>query len=242
MAGGGPARHAVLGAAMGRWRRNCPKESRSSPLRSARLSRAVCRPAPYRSGGSPTSSSAPATIIPASPPGRGLRLGARLPADRRQGLESRWSAAIRVGDRGAGLSRGGCGCIRASSIMSSRCRRRWRRSGRRRWACAGDRVSVIANPPARYAADPAPPALPERRFVLGVGRLAPQKALGPADRALPPRSRDRDIAARHPGRRQACAHALEAQVAAAGDRRPRASAGPCADPQAGARRGRRLWR
>ena len=39
----------------------------------------------------------------------------------------------------------------------------------------GDRISVIANPPARYAIDPSPPALPEGRYVLGVGRLEPQK-------------------------------------------------------------------
>jgi glycosyltransferase involved in cell wall biosynthesis len=37
------------------------------------------------------------------------------------------------------------------------------------------RVSVIVNPPARYAANPAPPTLPAGRFVLGVGRLEPQK-------------------------------------------------------------------
>jgi glycosyltransferase involved in cell wall biosynthesis len=38
-----------------------------------------------------------------------------------------------------------------------------------------DRVSVIANPPARYRRDPEPPPLPESRFILGVGRLEPQK-------------------------------------------------------------------
>ncbi|MBY8828182.1 glycosyltransferase [Hephaestia mangrovi] len=38
-----------------------------------------------------------------------------------------------------------------------------------------DRVSVIANPPALHAPDPAPPALPDARFVLGIGRLEPQK-------------------------------------------------------------------
>ncbi len=38
-----------------------------------------------------------------------------------------------------------------------------------------DRISVIANPPARRRTDAAPPALPPGRFILGVGRLAPQK-------------------------------------------------------------------
>lgn len=38
-----------------------------------------------------------------------------------------------------------------------------------------DRISVIANPPARRRAGAAPVALPAGRFILGVGRLAPQK-------------------------------------------------------------------
>ncbi len=38
-----------------------------------------------------------------------------------------------------------------------------------------DRISIIANPPARRRADAAPLALPAGRFILGVGRLAPQK-------------------------------------------------------------------
>lgn len=38
-----------------------------------------------------------------------------------------------------------------------------------------DRISVIANPPARHTADPCPVPLPEGRFILGVGRLEPQK-------------------------------------------------------------------
>lgn len=37
------------------------------------------------------------------------------------------------------------------------------------------RVSVIANPPARHVLDPAPLPLPEERFILGIGRLEPQK-------------------------------------------------------------------
>jgi glycosyltransferase involved in cell wall biosynthesis len=40
---------------------------------------------------------------------------------------------------------------------------------------APDRVSVIPNPPARYAIDPASPPLPSGRFLLGIGRLEPQK-------------------------------------------------------------------
>lgn len=38
-----------------------------------------------------------------------------------------------------------------------------------------DRISVIANPPARHAPDPVDVPLPEGRFILGVGRLEPQK-------------------------------------------------------------------
>ncbi|MGN6279915.1 MAG: glycosyltransferase [Sphingomonas sp.] len=38
-----------------------------------------------------------------------------------------------------------------------------------------DRISVIANPPARHAPDPVAVTLPEGRFILGVGRLEPQK-------------------------------------------------------------------
>ncbi|MCM8732517.1 glycosyltransferase [Hephaestia sp. GCM10023244] len=38
-----------------------------------------------------------------------------------------------------------------------------------------DRISVIANPLARHAVDPAPLRLPEGRFILGIGRLERQK-------------------------------------------------------------------
>jgi glycosyltransferase involved in cell wall biosynthesis len=38
-----------------------------------------------------------------------------------------------------------------------------------------DRVSVIANPPATARADAAPVALPSGRYIIGVGRLEPQK-------------------------------------------------------------------
>jgi glycosyltransferase involved in cell wall biosynthesis len=48
-----------------------------------------------------------------------------------------------------------------------------------------ERLSVIPNPPARHAADPSPPPLPEGRFLLGVGRLEPQKRWDRAIAALP---------------------------------------------------------
>ncbi|TPG40430.1 glycosyltransferase [Sphingomonas koreensis] len=48
-----------------------------------------------------------------------------------------------------------------------------------------DRISVIANPPARHAAGGAAPALPAGRFVLGVGRLEPQKRWERLITALP---------------------------------------------------------
>lgn len=38
-----------------------------------------------------------------------------------------------------------------------------------------ERVSVIANPPARHTADPTPLPLPDGRFILGIGRLERQK-------------------------------------------------------------------
>ncbi|HEU4961010.1 MAG TPA: glycosyltransferase [Sphingomonas sp.] len=76
------------------------------------------------------------------------------------------------------------------------------------------RVGVIPNPPARYAADPAPPALPEHRFVLGVGRLEPQKRW---DRLIAAFARIADREARlvilGEGRARG---ALEAQVGALG--------------------------
>lgn len=48
-----------------------------------------------------------------------------------------------------------------------------------------DRLAVIPNPPARHAADPSPPPLPDGRFLLGVGRLEPQKRWDRAIAALP---------------------------------------------------------
>jgi len=48
-----------------------------------------------------------------------------------------------------------------------------------------DRVSVIANPPALAMPDRAPVAIPEGRFILGVGRLEPQKRWDRLIDALP---------------------------------------------------------
>lgn len=50
---------------------------------------------------------------------------------------------------------------------------------------APDRVHVIPNPPARRIADAAPVALPAGRFILGVGRLEPQKRWDRMIAALP---------------------------------------------------------
>lgn len=47
------------------------------------------------------------------------------------------------------------------------------------------RVSVIANPPARPRADAVPIALPEGRYLIGVGRLEPQKRWDRLIAALP---------------------------------------------------------
>lgn len=55
-----------------------------------------------------------------------------------------------------------------------------------------ERISVIANPPARTIADAASVALPAGRFILGVGRLAPQKRWDRLIAAMP-RLADPDI-------------------------------------------------
>lgn len=47
------------------------------------------------------------------------------------------------------------------------------------------RVSVIANPPARHIPNAAPVALPATRFLLGVGRLVPQKRWDRLIRVMP---------------------------------------------------------
>ncbi len=52
-------------------------------------------------------------------------------------------------------------------------------------ALAADRVSVIANPPAERIPDAAPLALPRGRYIVGVGRLEPQKRWDRLIDALP---------------------------------------------------------
>lgn len=77
-----------------------------------------------------------------------------------------------------------------------------------------DRVSVIANPPARIIADAAPVVLPAGRYLIGVGRLEPQKRW---DRLLAvlPRLADQQVKLLLLGEGGARA-ALEAQVVALG--------------------------
>jgi len=77
-----------------------------------------------------------------------------------------------------------------------------------------DRVSVIANPPASAIADAAPVALPEGRYLIGVGRLEPQKRWDRLLAALP-RLADRQAKLLLLGEGSARAQ-LEAQVAALG--------------------------
>lgn len=55
-----------------------------------------------------------------------------------------------------------------------------------------DRIHVIANPPARPIPGAPPPPMPEGRFILGVGRLVPQKRWDRLIEAMP-RLRDRDV-------------------------------------------------
>ncbi|UZK64904.1 glycosyltransferase [Sphingomonas sp. M1-B02] len=75
-----------------------------------------------------------------------------------------------------------------------------------------ERVHVIANPPAGPQPGAAPVALPEGRYILGVGRLEPQKRWERLIAALPGLA-DREIALVILGEGSARA-ALEAQVAA----------------------------
>ncbi|WP_033920383.1 glycosyltransferase [Sphingomonas sp. 37zxx] len=56
---------------------------------------------------------------------------------------------------------------------------------RRAMRMPADRITVIANPPARTRDDAPPVPLPVGRFVLGVGRLAPQKRWDRLIAALP---------------------------------------------------------
>ncbi|MES2988380.1 MAG: glycosyltransferase [Pseudomonadota bacterium] len=74
-----------------------------------------------------------------------------------------------------------------------------------------DRVHVIANPPATSRADAVPVALPEGRYMIGVGRLEPQKRWDRLLAALP-RLADQEIKLLLLGEGGARA-ALEAQVA-----------------------------
>ncbi len=75
-----------------------------------------------------------------------------------------------------------------------------------------DRVSVIANPPAAAIAGAAPVTLPEGRYLIGVGRLEPQKRWDRLLAALP-RLADQQIKLLLLGEGGARAE-LEAQVAA----------------------------
>jgi len=77
-----------------------------------------------------------------------------------------------------------------------------------------DRVSVIANPPAAAIAGVAPVAIPEGRYLIGVGRLEPQKRWDRLLAALP-RLADTQVKLLLLGEGGARAE-LEAQVAALG--------------------------
>ena len=77
---------------------------------------------------------------------------------------------------------------------------------------AADRVHVIANPPASLRAGVAPVALPQGRYMIGVGRLEPQKRWDRLLAALPLLA-DREIKLLILGE-GAARPALEAQVAA----------------------------
>lgn len=77
-----------------------------------------------------------------------------------------------------------------------------------------DRVSVIANPPAAVRPDAAPVALPAGRYIVGVGRLEPQKRWDRAIAALPRLADERvTLLILGEGSQRA---ALEAQVRASG--------------------------
>jgi len=77
-----------------------------------------------------------------------------------------------------------------------------------------DRVAVIPNPPAPRLSDAGASWLPPGRFLLGVGRLAPQKRWDRVIAALP-RLADRDVALLILGEGEE-RPALEAQIAALG--------------------------
>jgi glycosyltransferase involved in cell wall biosynthesis len=75
------------------------------------------------------------------------------------------------------------------------------------------RISVIANPAARRREDAVPVALPAGRFILGVGRLAPQKRWERLVAAMPPMPADVSLLILGEGPARA---AIEAQAAALG--------------------------
>ncbi|MGN6375030.1 MAG: glycosyltransferase [Sphingomonas sp.] len=77
-----------------------------------------------------------------------------------------------------------------------------------------DRLTIIPNPPARHASDPVPPHLPDGRFLLGVGRLEPQKRWERLIAAIP-RVADSGVSLVLLGEGSERAR-LEAQVAALG--------------------------
>ena len=79
---------------------------------------------------------------------------------------------------------------------------------------APDRVSVIANPPARAVPGAAPMALPQGRYIVGVGRLEPQKRWDRTIAALP-RLADKRVSLLILGE-GSLRGALEAQVQALG--------------------------
>lgn len=90
------------------------------------------------------------------------------------------------------------------------------------------RVSVIANPPALPSPDAAPLALPQGRYILGVGRLEPQKRWDRLIAAMP-RIADREVALVLVGEGSMRAE-LQAQVARLGLEDRVTLSGQAADP------------
>jgi glycosyltransferase involved in cell wall biosynthesis len=91
-----------------------------------------------------------------------------------------------------------------------------------------DRVSVIANPPAAPRPDAAPVPLPEGRYIVGVGRLEPQKRWDRLIDALP-RLADREVKLLILGEGSLRGR-IEAQVAALGLEHRVAMPGHAGDP------------
>jgi glycosyltransferase involved in cell wall biosynthesis len=140
-----------------------------------------------------------------------LRLGRRAPP-----IIAKVSNALDRPDQGRVLARGYAAWLRlhpwfvaelvAMSPAMAAEARHWT-------GMPADRVHVIPNPPARYAPG-TPLALPDGRFLLGVGRLEPQKRWDRMIAALAALA-DRTVDLVIVGEGSARA-ALEAQVAAAG--------------------------